>query len=304
MKTKIIKYYTNPKDDNLVTEDELRDLDPKIQMKAMNKWFKQNYDKREHYISSEEDEISIGSLLGRTIDVNEVLFSEFSGIVPAKYRDTLVRELIKDSDQWVSMLKEGDIDSYFAGSIVLNSEYYHNFVSSMSYVSELLKLELDIQPVDRFRMLLYANVITALETYLSDAFIYTVLSEERFQRKLVESESYFREIKISFSEIFYKHELMKEQVKDYLMKIAWHDILKARSLFFNTLGIKFPDELKPLLDAVIKRHDIIHRNGKNNEGKKLRIGKKDVQSIITTVTFLVEEIDTELSIQRGSVVRF
>lgn len=118
----------------------------------------------------------------------DVLSNEFSDIVSSTVIFKGAKE-IEDSfscKEWSKIPKDDDIDEYFIEN--LNTEFYKNFEAAIKSIEKLskqspnLKEELE-QALNR---MLYGNIITAMESYLSDAFITTVLSNEESVRKLVE----------------------------------------------------------------------------------------------------------------------
>jgi hypothetical protein len=56
-----------------------------------------------------------------------------------------------------------------------------------------------------------------------------------------------------------------------------------------TLGIKFP-AIGEAIQAVKVRHDLVHRNGKSNDGEIHTIDKEAVESAIQVVERLVTEL--------------
>jgi hypothetical protein len=59
--------------------------------------------------------------------------------------------------------------------------------------------------------------------------------------------------------------------------------------------VKFPDELGDIYRAILKRHDIVHRNGKNKDGEEILLQKGDVSALIEKVEQLAQAIDVQLA---------
>lgn len=302
MTEKEFKYY-DPLKECPISTDELQGADDETQTEVLRHWFYERYEDPAENTPHDSSEGGYFYLCGGPHDALDVLSDNFWDIVPEGVITALASELSDQSPEWAGKPSAEDFDDYLVEEIVLNSKYHHYFGVSMSFVANLLESNVNTLLESRFHRLLYANVITALETYLSDAFIYTVLSDEEMLRKLVENDKYFQKKKIRMSEIFDEYESLNKQVKEYLMTITWHNLPRAKSLFDITFGIIFPSEMTLLIAAVLKRHDIVHRNGKNRDGKELLFKKQDVKDLVTTATSFVDSIDIKLSILKGNITK-
>ena len=145
-----------------------------------------------------------------------------------------------------------------------------------------------------FLRLLYANVITALETYLSDMFIGTVKNNPDFMRRFIETTPEFKEDKISLSDAYTAKEQADNKADDYLSKVVWHNISRVKQMYKDTLSIDFPEDINAIYRAIQYRHDIVHRNGKTKDGKELRIEKNDIIALIDYIESFAKNIDIEL----------
>jgi len=138
---------------------------------------------------------------------------------------------------------------------------------------------------------LFANVITALETYLSDRFLNQVLADPTALRKFIESAPEFKKRVVPYSEVFNSVDKAREEAKRYLLDVVWHNVAKAQALYRDTFGIRFPAPFAEIAGAIPKRHDIVHRNGRNVEGAKVVVTVDDVRALSTAVSALAEKID-------------
>ena len=160
-------------------------------------------------------------------------------------------------------------------------------------------LEANVEAADRQCMLrlLYVNVITALETYLSDKFISSVKADDKLLRKFVETTPEFEKQNLPLSKVFSAREGIEERVREHLLEVVWHRLDKVQPMFRDTLGIKFPPDVKELHRAIIIRHDCVHRNGKTKADKDGKGGKEhvldenSVKNLLSEATKLVEWIE-------------
>lgn len=153
--------------------------------------------------------------------------------------------------------------------------------------------------------LLYANVITCLETYLSDTFIQITVKENRFIKTYISKSGKFSEKSKKselYTEIFdeIKHSnnltldrfLVKKCIDD-IKNVTFHNIKTASKLYKEVLGIKFPQNPSEIYKAVDIRHDLIHRNGKDKNDKGISIEYMELIDLIKNVNNFVDTIQKE-----------
>ena len=149
--------------------------------------------------------------------------------------------------------------------------------------------------VYHFLRLLFVNVITALETYLSDAFISTVMNDAELIRRFIETAPEFKAAKVSVANVFKAAEAAEGKVKAYLGGVVWHDIRRVIPMYRETINIKFPREISSIFHAVLIRHNIVHRNGRTKDGGEILIKPGDVSDLISSVAAFVQCIDNQLA---------
>ncbi|KTB94081.1 hypothetical protein AO073_11050 [Pseudomonas syringae ICMP 11293] len=142
--------------------------------------------------------------------------------------------------------------------------------------------------------LLYANVITAMETYLSDTMKKQLLTREAIRHRFVQTNDTFRD-KISVQDIFRKLEGLNEEIVRAIDTMSFHNMDKTAGLYKAVLDTKFPGAyMADLVSAVGKRHDIVHRNGKTAQGKTINVTMKDVVQLIELVDSTIKHIDKQI----------
>lgn len=141
--------------------------------------------------------------------------------------------------------------------------------------------------------LLYANLITSMEAYLSDTLIKYVTENEAYLRKFTETYKPFKNQTFTTDKIFTRMDHIKDIVKEELRNLMYHDLPKIKSIFMDSLGIDV-GVIKELCKAVLIRHDIVHRNGKDKEGKEHLITKEDVEQLCVQVNEFIYNIECQL----------
>lgn len=287
--------FWNPNTSQPVTLDELKKADSEMQKDVMRFWFFSNYEdpaERTPYESAEGGYIYIW---GGPYTAGYELSDTFGEDVSEKVIDDLVGELESQCYEWTNAFSEDDYDDSYFSIISANTEFYNTFIQNFDNIRVLLETKVEEHLEVAFFRLIYVNVITALETFLSDAFIVTVLAKPKLIRKFVESNSYYKNQKISLSELFIEGDSIKDNVEKHLLSQMWHNLVKVKEKYNATLQINFPNDLGNLLKAIMVRHDIVHRNGKPKEGEAVIITKEKVQELMDQVRELVNHIEDQLN---------
>jgi len=169
--------------------------------------------------------------------------------------------------------------------------FYDVFTTAILDTQSLITLSPENVTLAR---LLYANVITAMETYLSDTMKKQVLTREAIRRRFVQTSETFKE-KIVVQEIFRKLEALNEEIFQTIDTMSFHNLDKTAGLYKAVLDTKFPSaHMADLKSAVEKRHDIVHRNGKTVQGKTVNVAMADVEKLIELVDFTIKHIDKQI----------
>ncbi len=280
--------------------DDLPNEDKETQLDVMRTWFFENFEDPVERTPYESKEGGYMWIWGGPYDAQEELDAKFGGIVPDDVIKELSAELFATCYQWAPTAKPGDYDEYLVNDIAEITEYYRNFSFSILNVKQLLEADVG-GPVKRcFYRLLYANVIATMETYLSDAFINTVVSDEELMRSFIESTPEFKTVKISLADVYKAAEKIEQRAKKYLADVVWHNLSRIKPMYKSVLGIEFGTALGQIFEGIRKRHDIVHRNGKTKSGEEILITKEDVKDLFSRVETFIKEVDEKLSKMRAN----
>jgi len=177
------------------------------------------------------------------------------------------------------------------------SDYYKVFYLNLQNIKKMLKksgfkkTKLE-QPFSR---MLYVAAITALETYLSDAFYQSVINSNERLNKLFTTDPEYCTKKYSIHDAIAWADKHKENATKHIQEIVWHNIPRVSHLYQNVLSVKIPLDNKLILKAISIRHDIVHRNGKTTKGQSIRINENDIEILINNISDFVSLIDEQLS---------
>lgn len=179
-------------------------------------------------------------------------------------------------------------------AILYNTDFHGTFLDEIASLRLLNKLRVsDPKAKKTLSRNLYVGVIACLETYLSDAFINTVLSNENNLRSFFTSFKDFREQKLGMNELLDSASKAEEIAKKAMLEVIYHNLPKVSKMYEGTLNIEFP-KFSEIQKAVSIRHDLVHRNGKNKDGIEISIDSSNVDDIISKVESFISEIDQKL----------
>lgn len=281
--------------DSEIADDEVINEDRESQLEMMREWFFTHFEDPAERTPYESREGGYIWIWGGPYDAREELESEFSGVVPDGVIEELANELSSDCWEWAPTPSREDYDDYLVEDIALITEYYNNFSAAILDIESLLKTDVEDGVANCFYRLLFVNVVTVLETYLSNAFINTVVPNPDLMRRFIETTPEFQSEKVALSDVFKAIEEVEQKAKSHLADIVWHNLQRVKPMYQDTLDIAFPKDIGAIFRAIIKRHDIVHRNGKTKSGDEILIQQKDVRDLIAAVESFAQHIDAQLS---------
>jgi hypothetical protein len=188
-----------------------------------------------------------------------------------------------------------EASKYFADLVIKHSDHYNDFATSISSTRSLLNIKANINQRMTLNKLLYANAIAAMETYLSDKFISSVMNDKDLLKRMIKNNPDYKKRQVPASEMFEYISCIKENVKEYLLSQIYHRLEKVKPMYESTFCIVFPEELDNIFTAIIIRHDIVHRNGRTKDGKTVDISEQDVVDILVRVENFIKELDKRIN---------
>jgi hypothetical protein len=201
-------------------------------------------------------------------------------------------EDLTDDDSSLTIEEIGYED--YEDAVLYNTKYYRTFEDQIENIKKLCVLKIDNDASNLLlNNLLFANIITTLETYLSDALITTVLGNENYFIKFVETYKDFNNRKIELNKIYETISKMKDIVKKELLGLLYHNIPKISGIYKDTFDIVFPD-YSEIAKLVSTRHDLIHRNGKDKDGNIIIIKNKNISEAIDYVKQFIDSIEEQM----------
>lgn len=173
------------------------------------------------------------------------------------------------------------------------------FYSEIASIEELNYLFIEERKLEKiYKRQLFVSVIALMESYLSETFISSISTNKRYLKNFVSTYPKFKEQKLTFSEIYINYDNINNIAIKEASDVLYHRLHVVKNMFTLTFEIAFP-AINVINKFVTIRHDLVHRNGKTNKGEEIKIGRQDVEDLITEMTVFITEIED--AINSGSV---
>ncbi len=184
------------------------------------------------------------------------------------------------------------------------SEYYANALANKNDLGYLIHDQLKFGEYKDNKLLIklfYVNLITVLETYLSDAFKYNVLNNDKYLINFIRAYPYFQSKKYFLLNIVnsnginanLKQFLIKE-TKQVMNKLIFHKLAIVTKLYKSVFDVEFDESWKILVKRVQIRHHLVHRNGKDEDNKEIEVNLADIEKLEKEVFYIIEDIEQKL----------
>ena len=174
------------------------------------------------------------------------------------------------------------------------------FTATIENCFTLLKLKIELTQEDKLvvNRMVFIQIFSAFEAYLSDTLIKNVVGDLDRIKKLVSKDREISKIKFSLQELIDNENIINSTVKQYLVSIIYHNLNKVNFLYKVCIGIEIvtsKSDWEFLLKGVEYRHDCIHRNGYTKDGIKLDIfNDKYIEDITDKMNLIVSKIEDAL----------
>ena len=176
---------------------DLAEMDAADQFKFMREWFLANYEDPVHSLPYESREGGYIWIDGGPYDPHEELQAKFGDVVPEEVIEALGDELLAECFEWAATIDLFDDDSYGFDYTTEPSEYFAEYQLAMDSNRALLAMDVADSIRATFYGMVFVNLITIMETYLSDTFGGLVRRTERSMRKFVATTPEFKERRLS-----------------------------------------------------------------------------------------------------------
>ena len=186
----------------------------------------------------------------------------------------------EDNQVWLDPYFEDSYEDYEDEyELLLNSDdSYDSLETDIANIRKLNSLIIDEALIALHKRQLFVSLIGIMESYLSETFIKKFESDESYLRRFVESYPDFREIEYKAHKIYNTLENLAVTSKKMILDVLYHRLSNVRNMYRTTFLIDFP-YIGTLSKAIVKRHDLVHRNGKTKEGETINISTEEIESL-------------------------
>lgn len=281
-----------------IDDDWIRSASEDEQLTAMRSWFASRFcDPAEEtpYNGREGGYLFVN---GGPYDPSEVLPERFGHLVDDTLVERVVDEMLDEhGDQWAPIYF-GPPDEYFDDrfdlSLLSREEPLHRLRERLRQAQLILTLKGNGAARELAEKLVFGAVIGALEAFLWETVSYWVENDETALRDMVTKLDRFKNEPIKLGDIFDRHASLKKDVQGHLQNIVWHRWDQVAPLFKVGLGIEL-DSTKVFQEALVKRHDIVHRSGHDKSGAPIQVAVDEIQKLSAAVVIFCENIEGRLA---------
>ncbi|HFI5333982.1 TPA: hypothetical protein ACGQS5_001640 [Serratia liquefaciens] len=271
------------------------------QIEVMREWFFDNYENPVDSCPYETREGGYHYVYGGPYDASDELQGMFGVHVKSDYIQELVDELQEECWEWSG--SSDNVDDWYDDDLyeaVISSEQpFGKFLENVSRIKALAKAEHNSAQKEHLLSILYTNVITALETLYVELFINSIEKDDSYIAACIEKGK--TEFKVS-KEIAalpfkgepaekIKTELIKA-IKEHLISASWHNTDLVVKRYKATFGINVQKDwpIDEIGIATITRNHLVHRGGKDKDGKSVVITEQDLDMLVNHAMSLGEKL--------------
>lgn len=194
--------------------------------------------------------------------------------------------------------REDDFDERFALSIESESEPLRSLRGRLQRQLAILELDGPEATKALARQLVFAAIIGVLEAFLYEVAYFWIDSNEEALRAFVTGLPKFRQEKVAVADIFEQMENLKTRAKGHLQATVWHRWEHVAPIYRAALGVRLPS-VEHFVDALEKRHDIVHRSGHDKAGAAIEMTADEIAALATRVEEFAVELEKRIGDQAG-----
>lgn len=199
---------------------------------------------------------------------------------------------LEDKCRVYLMPYELDDDYYYEeefDAIIKQEDHHAKFNNEIRNLKSLLTITLDKDLENILNRQIFISVISTMETFLFEVFITTTLDNKDYLKNFISSHPSFKQSKFELRDIFQEYERIEETAKKIMLDTIYHNLPSVSNMYKETFGISFPS-INEVYKYVMLRHDLVHRNGMDKDGKPVPISDKDILEMMEKVSTFIFDI--------------
>lgn len=192
--------------------------------------------------------------------------------------------------------KDYDVDEQFE-AITEEKDLYKKYNDEIHSLKSLNGISVSsIQIRETLSRQIFIGIIGTLEAFLSEVFVNIVNDNHKYMVNFVESFPAFKKRQFSLSDIFKEQDKLHSTVKEEMLSVIYHNLPVVSNMYRDTFDIEFPN-FKEVYQLVLKRHDLVHRNGKSKNGDVTIVDKPLIEKAFLETGLLAEQIAVKLKLE-------
>jgi hypothetical protein len=121
--------------------------------------------------------------------------------------------------------------------------------------------------------MLFSNLYSIVEAYLSDTIIGAAIADTSVQRQFLKIKDLrFKDNQLSLETVLDNPDVVGDIIKTTLQGISFHNLVLVNQMcdvaFGKSILPKDRDDRQMIVMSITKRHDCVHRNGRDKEGNR------------------------------------
>lgn len=207
----------------------------------------------------------------------------------------LEEEYDMKSQQWDDYL-EAEYEWHHSQN---HSNFFISFSRSIDDIKTILKSNMDMTVKNTIYKMVHVHAVTALETYLGDSLKSAVIGNKEYIANAAKNLDELTKTKFTLEVFLSEDDFVAKKVLGQLCKYLYHDVTRVMMIYKATLEFHCNFDLKELIDITTIRHDLVHRNGKDNDGKPVQLDVNSLTNTIYEIEKFVKYLDENLTEHHG-----
>lgn len=276
-----------------VNDDWLLNASENDQIAAILNWFYARYCDPAHETPCMSSEGGYIWIHGGPYDAREEIEERFNGLVPDEVLEYAVEHTASTGTyDWApTSLKYYD-DSYDV-SVYAEDEPITGLEAQLDKMKDVLSLSGSANTKEIARNLVYAGVISALETFLWQTMTFWINNREETVKQLITNHPHFRDRSVRLGDIYSLKNKLVDEIKVHMQNIVWHNPQQVAPMFKYGVGINLG--FKNFDDEMQTRHNIVHRSGHDFDGNRIAITEEKVRQLMSKVWKFAESTNEKIN---------
>ena len=150
--------------------------------------------------------------------------------------------------------------------------------------------------------MVFSQLIAVMEAYLCDRLLGLVREHSAVRDRVVSNAGIFREVTVTLAAAVVDPLAAQRMFHSQIQRVLYHDLAKVSKLYAIAIqGPIFPskDVEDILMTAILHRHDCVHRNGRDLEGKVRAFDAPHIEKVRAAIDEMVELIERNVTTAIG-----